>query len=82
MRIAVIGIVIEKDRTASKAVNDVLSNFGEYIVGRMGVPDSTHDIYDISIIMKATNEIISSMTGKIGRINNVTVKSAITNVEV
>ena len=82
MRIAVIGIVIEKDRTASKAVNDVLSNFGEYIVGRMGVPDSTHDVYVISIIMKATNEIISSMTGKIGRINNVTVKSAITNVEV
>ena len=82
MRIAVIGIVIEKDRTASKAVNDVLSNFGEYIVGRMGVPDSTHDVYVISIIMKATNEIISSMTGKLGRINNVTVKSAITNVEV
>ncbi|MBE5742493.1 MAG: CopG family transcriptional regulator [Clostridiales bacterium] len=82
MRIAVIGIVIEKDRSASKAVNEVLSNFGEYIVGRMGIPDNPHEVYVISVIMRATTEIISSMTGKLGRINNVTVKSAVTNVEI
>ena len=81
MRIAVIGIVIEKDRSASSKVNEVLASFGDYVVGRMGVPDKTHDVYVISIIMKATVEIISSMTGKLGRIPNVTVKSAVTNVE-
>lgn len=82
MRIAVIGIVIEKDRSASKKVNEVLSQYGEYIVGRMGIPDNPHEIFVISIIMKATTEIISSMTGKLGRIENVTVKSAVTSVEV
>ena len=81
MRIAVIGIVIEKDRSASSKVNEVLSGFGDYIVGRMGIPDNKHEVYVISIIMKATTEIISAMTGKLGRINNVAVKSAVTNVE-
>ena len=82
MRIAVIGIVIEKDRTASSRVNEVLSCYGDYIVGRMGVPDKEKDVYVISVIVKATTEIISAMTGKLGRIENVTVKSAVTNVEI
>ena len=82
MRIAVVGIVIEKDRSASKKVNEILSQYGDYIVGRMGVPDSADDVYVISIIMKASTETISSMTGKLGRIENVTVKSAVTSVEV
>ena len=82
MRIAVIGIVIEKDRTASSKVNEVLSVYGDYIVGRMGVPDKENEVYVISIIVKATTEIISAITGKLGRIENVTVKSAVTNVEI
>ena len=81
MRIAVIGIVIEKDRSASFKVNEILSAYGEYIVGRMGVPDKARDVFVISVIVKATTEIISAMTGKLGRIENVTVKSAVTNVE-
>ena len=82
MRIAVIGLVIEKDRTASSKVNEVLSCYGDYIGGRMGVPDKEKDVYVISVIVKATTEIISAMTGKLGRIENVTVKSAVTSVEV
>lgn len=81
MRIAVVGIVIEKDRRASSKVNEILSEYGDYIVGRMGVPDKNIDVYCISVIIKATTEIISAMTGKLGRIENVTVKSAVTNVE-
>lgn len=82
MRIAVIGIVIEKDRSASSKVNEILSNYGDYVIGRMGVPDKQNDVYCISIIIKATTEIISAMTGKLGRIQNVTVKSAVTNVDI
>ncbi len=82
MRIAVIGIVIEKDRSASSRVNEVLSAYGDYVVGRMGVPDKERDVYVISVIVKATTEIISAITGKLGRIENVTVKSAVTNVEI
>ena len=82
MRIAVIGIVIEKDRSASSKVNEILSGYGDYVIGRMGVPDKQNDVYCISIIVKATTEIISAITGKLGRIENVTVKSAVTNVEI
>ena len=82
MRVAVIGIVIEKDRSASSKVNEILSCYGDYVIGRMGVPDKQNDVYCISIIVKATTEIISAMTGKLGRIQNVTVKSAVTNVEI
>ncbi len=82
MRIAVIGIVIEKDRSASSKVNEILSIYGDYVIGRMGVPDKANDVYCISIIVKATTEIISAMTGKLGRIENVTVKSAVTSVEI
>ena len=82
MRIAVIGIVIEKDRSASSKVNEILSGYGDYVIGRMGVPDKQTDVYCISIIVKATTEIISAITGKLGRIENVTVKSAVTNVEI
>ena len=82
MRIGVIGIVIEKDRTSAAAVNEVLSAYGDYIIGRMGVPDKENHVFVISVIVKATNEIVSAITGKLGRIENVTVKSAVTTVEV
>lgn len=82
MRIAVIGIVVEKDRSAAEDVNKALSAYGDYIVGRMGVPDKENRVYVISVIVKATNEVISALTGKLGRIENVAVKSAVTTVEV
>ena len=82
MRIGVIGIVIEKDRTSAVAVNEVLSAYGDYIVGRMGVPDKENHVFVISVIVKATNEIVSAITGRLGRIDSVTVKSAVTTVEV
>lgn len=82
MRIAVIGIVIEKDRTAAEQVNKILSAYGDNIIGRIGVPDNVNHIFVISVIVKASNEIISAITGKLGRLENVNVKSAITNTEV
>lgn len=81
MRIAVIGIVIEKDRSAAGKVNELLSEYGDYIIGRMGVPDLKDEVFVISVIIKATNEIISALTGKLGKIASVNVKSAITSKE-
>lgn len=81
MRIAVIGVVIEKDRLAAEQVNKILSAYGDYVAGRMGVPDKVNHIYVISVILKAENEIVSAITGKLGRIENVTVKSAVTSVD-
>ena len=82
MRIAVIGIVIERNRNAAKEVNEILSTYGDNIIGRMGVPNPEKEVYVISVIFKGTNESISAMTGRLGRVAGVNVKSAVTNVEI
>lgn len=82
MRIAVIGIVIEKDRSSAGLVNEILSEYGDFVVGRMGVPDRANNVYVISVIVKATNEVISAITGKLGKIPEVKVKSAVTSCEI
>ena len=77
MRIAVIGIVIEGNRSKATEVNEILSSYGDYIVGRMGVPSPADGVYVISVIVKASNEVISALTGKLGRIPSINVKSAV-----
>lgn len=81
-RIAVIGIIIEKDREVAEEVQKILSENADIIKGRMGIPDTENDIYIISVVIKGKNERISSLTGKLGRLKNVTVKAAITSVEI
>lgn len=82
LRIAVIGIIIKNDRSLSKNVQDILSEYGDAIIGRMGVPDRAHGIYAISVIVKAKQETLSALTGKLGRIEGINVKSAVTAVEI
>jgi putative iron-only hydrogenase system regulator len=77
-RIGVVGIIIE-EFTKATLVNDILHDFGSLIVGRIGVPYKDRGIFVISIIVDGTMDEISSMTGKIGKITGVNVKSAITN---
>jgi putative iron-only hydrogenase system regulator len=76
-RIGVIGIVVENIENASK-VNDILHSFGSIIVGRMGLPYKEKNMSVISLIVDGTSDEISSMTGKLGKIQGVNVKSAIT----
>lgn len=76
-RVGVVGIVIE-DLESAPAVNQVLHEFAEVIVGRMGVPYKGKGISVISIIVDGTVDRISAMTGKLGKIKGVTVKAALT----
>ncbi len=76
-RIGVIGIIIEEYINAT-FVNDILHDFGNLIVGRIGVPYKDRGIFVISIIVDGTMDEISAMTGKIGKISGVNVKAAIT----
>jgi putative iron-only hydrogenase system regulator len=78
-RIGVIGIIIEEFDKATY-VNNILHEFGNLIVGRIGVPYKDRGIFVISIIVDGTMDEISSMTGKIGKISGVNVKSAINRV--
>jgi len=76
-RVAVIGIIINNREESAKKVNDILSNFGEIIVGRMGIPYKEKHLSVISIIADGTNEQIGALTGKLGNIKGVKVKVAL-----
>ncbi|MCI7530879.1 MAG: TM1266 family iron-only hydrogenase system putative regulator [Eubacteriales bacterium] len=79
-RIGVIGIVVE-DRIVVSDVQNLLSEFSEIILGRMGIPDRESGISAISLIVKGSVEEISALTGKLGKIRNISVKSALTSVD-
>ncbi|WP_053956265.1 TM1266 family iron-only hydrogenase system putative regulator [Inediibacterium massiliense] len=76
-RIGVIAIIVE-DKESVDMVNKFLSDFGEIIVGRMGVPYKEKQVSVISIIVDGTTDEIGALTGKLGRLKGVSVKSALT----
>ncbi len=81
-RIGVVGIVIEGNRDVAMEVQKILSENGDIILGRMGIPDREDNISAISLIVKGESERISALTGRLGRLERVNVKSALTSVEV
>ena len=82
MKLGVVGIIIEGDRQIAGAVNAALSEYADLIIGRMGIPDNEHNIFLISVGVKGSNERISAMTGKIGRISGVKIKTAVTDEDI
>jgi putative iron-only hydrogenase system regulator len=76
-RIGVIGIVVE-NRDIAPRVNQILSEYGEIIIGRMGLPYREKDIAVISLIVDGTTDELGALTGKLGNLPQVTVKSALT----
>ena len=82
MRLGVVGIIIEKDRAMAESVQHILSDHADIIMARTGIPDVQQSIYVISLIVRGTNERISSLAGKLGKLQHVKVKSAVTDVEV
>ena len=72
---AAFSIIIE-DPNAVQAVNEILHEFSEYIIGRMGIPYRQKKISIISIAVDAPQEKISALSGKIGRLSGVTAKAA------
>lgn len=78
-RVAVIGIIVEKEDTVA-ALNGILHEYGKYIVGRMGIPYREKKINIISIAVDAPQDVISAMSGKIGRLPGVSAKTAYSNV--
>ncbi|HIZ12176.1 MAG TPA: iron-only hydrogenase system regulator [Candidatus Eubacterium faecavium] len=78
-RVAVIGIIVENRESAAE-LNAVLSEYGDYIIGRMGVPYQKKNINIISIAVDAEQNIINTLGGKIGRLTGVSAKTAYANV--
>lgn len=76
-RIGVVAILVE-DRDSVDGVNKLLSTHAEIVVGRMGIPYKEKNLSVISIIVDGTNDEIGALTGRLGRLQGVTVKSALT----
>ncbi len=77
-RVAVIGIIVENLDSAEQ-MNRVLHEYSQYIVGRMGIPYRKKGISIISIAVDAPQDVISALSGKIGRMEGITAKTAYSN---
>lgn len=78
-RIAVIGIIVE-DRNSVESVNDLLHQYGQYVIGRMGLPYAKKHVNIISIVVDAPQDAISALSGKLGRLQGVTSKALYSNI--
>ena len=78
-RVAVMSIIVEDPNSVEK-MNALLHNFGEYIIGRMGIPYRKRNISIVSIAMDAPQNTISSLAGKIGSLPGISVKTAYSGV--
>ena len=78
-RVAVMSIIIE-DMDAVELVNGVLHEYGEYIIGRMGIPYRARRISIISIALDAPQDTISALSGRIGKMAGVSVKTSFSSM--
>ncbi len=71
--------VIVENSDSVEALNALLHEYGEYIIGRMGIPYKAKDINIISIALDAPQDTISALSGKIGKIDGISVKTVYSN---
>ena len=73
-RVAVLAI-IGKESASVAALNDFLHQYGDFIIGRMGIPYRQRGVNVISVAMDAPADVISALSGKIGRLPGITAKT-------
>ena len=78
-RVALIGIVVENFESVEK-LNEILHAYGDVVIGRMGIPYREKNINIISIAIDAPQDTIAALSGKIGRLDGVSVKTAYSGV--
>lgn len=78
-RIAVLSIIVENTDTTAE-LNDIIHEYAEYMVGRMGIPYRARGINIISLVVDAPQNVISTLSGRIGRLEGVTSKVAYAKV--
>lgn len=79
-RVAVISIILDNLDSVSK-LNEILHDFSDYIIGRMGIPYREKNISIISVAVDAPQDMIASVSGRIGRLDGVSVKTAYSGVK-
>ena len=78
-RVAVMSIIVENGEMVEK-LNGILHEYGEYIIGRMGIPYRKRHVNIIAIALDAPQNTISALSGKIGSLSGVSVKTAYSSV--
>ena len=78
-RVAIIGIIVEEE-TSVNEVNQILHEYGNYIIGRMGLPYHKKGINIISIAVDAPQSVISALSGKLGKLPGISSKAAYSKV--
>lgn len=73
-RISVVNILVW-DRTKSEQINAVLSAYGEYVIGRMGIPYHKKEVSVLCVVLDAPVETVNALTGKLGKTDGVSVKA-------
>ena len=78
-RIALIGIIVENTDSAER-INEILHEYGQYIIGRMGIPYRSRGVSIISVAIDAPQSVISALSGAAGRLDGVSAKTSYSNV--
>lgn len=78
-RVALIGIMLSSKESVVK-LNAIIHEYGDYIVGRMGIPYHKKNVSVISIVIDAPTDIISAFSGKLGMLPNVSTKTVYSKV--
>ena len=79
-RLGFVGIIINDRAKSAPKVNQILSEYGDIIAGRMGMPYHEKKCWVITIIVNATTDELGALTGKLGKLEGITAKSALSTV--
>ena len=79
-RVSVISIIIKEEESAG-AVNELLHEFRQYVVGRMGIPYRERGVSIISVVLDAPGDATSSLSGKLGMLSGVSAKTLTAKME-
>ncbi|MEW9124725.1 MAG: TM1266 family iron-only hydrogenase system putative regulator [Thermotaleaceae bacterium] len=79
-RVAIVGIIVE-DIDSVEKLNSILNSYGQYIIGRMGLPYRQKGINIISLAVDAPQDIISALSGKLGKLPGVSTKAVYSKVK-
>ena len=74
-RVALVGIILQNGENVSDQVNSILTEYGEFIIGRMGLPYRERNLNVISVVVDAPNDTISALCGKLGMVSGISVKT-------
>ncbi len=80
-RLGFVGVIIHNRKKTAPVVNNILTEFGDLILGRMGIPHIKKELSVIIIIVNASTDELGALTGKLGKVAGVSVKSALSKIE-